>query len=203
MKDYIPKNDGDLMKWSDNFSSKIAGYASVLNLSADDVKHMQDDCKQIDGSITDCTQAQALAKKAVKAKLNIIHNGTGNLRTGIQRFKKGEGYTDEIGADLGVIGADDPVNPDTYKPEISAIVFPGRVTVKFTKKGVQGVNIYSKLKDESNWEKLAFDSYSPYEDNRPLHVAGTPEVRQYTAIGVMHDHEIGQMSNIIEVTFGG
>lgn len=201
--DYIPKNDGDLIKWSDNYSKKISGYAKDLGLTPEDVEKMQHECAEIDESINNSTQTLALAKKAVANKLFIINRDTSDLRTGIQRFKKAPGYTNAIGKDLGVIGTDDPFNPDTYKPVISAGAFPGHVTVKFTKKGVQGVNIYSQLKGEEKWEKLAFDSYSPYEDNRPLHVPGSAEVRQYMAIGVIHDHEIGQMSDIIEVTFGG
>ena len=203
MADYIPKNDGDLLKWESNFSENLSNYADALGLTPDEVKAMQNNCKNIGNGINDCTKAQSLAKEAVANKLSIIKINTDGLRTGIQHFKKNKGYTEAIGKALGVVGTDDPVDPDTYKPKISADVFPGHVTIKFTKKGVQGVNIYSKLKGEENWAKLAFDSYSPYTDNRPLHVPGTPETRQYMAMGVVHDHEIGQMSDILEVTFGG
>ena len=203
MADYLPKNDGDMLKWINNFSENLSTYADALGLPPDVVSAMQGNCKNIGSGINDCTQAQAQAKQAVAEKLAILKENTDALRTGIGQFKKNKGFTEAIGKALGVMGVDDPVDPTTYKPKISADVFPGHVTVKFTKKGVQGVNIYSKLKGEENWVKLAFDSYSPYEDNRPLHVPGTPEVRQYVAMGVIHDHEIGQMSDIIQVTYGG
>lgn len=202
-KDFIPGSDGDMLKWVDNFSQNIPTYAAVLGLSPEQVIQLQNNCTKIGDAIKDNTTAQAQAKQAVVNKLTIVKENTDSLRTGIGQFKKNNNYTKAIGEALKVIGTDDPIDPITYKPKISADVFPGHITVKFTKKGVQGVNIYSKLKSEENFVKLAFDSYSPYEDNRPLHVPGTPETRQYVAIGVVHDHEIGLMSDIIEVTFGG
>ena len=203
MRDYIPQGEGDLIKWTDNFAKQFAVYARQLGFTDDEIAAVTGACSNVPTKINASTQAQADAKKAVKEKTTAIATGTKLFRTVAQRSKNAEEYTEEMGKAMGIIGPEVHFDPDTYKPAISASVFPGRITVKFTKDGVQGVNIYSKLKGDANWEKLAFDSYSPYEDNRPLHVPGTPEMRQYAAIGVMHDHEIGQMSDISEVTFGG
>ena len=43
----------------------------------------------------------------------------------------------------------------------------------------------------------------PYYDETPLAVAHTPEVREYMAIGVVNDEEIGEMSEIKEVVYAG
>lgn len=59
------------------------------------------------------------------------------------------------------------------------------------------MNIYVRLRGQTTWTKLAFDSHSPYVDNRP---AAGAEVREYAAIGVLDDVEIGEMSDIVEVT---
>ena len=42
-----------------------------------------------------------------------------------------------------------------------------------------------------------------YYDETPLTVANTPEVREYMAICVVDDEEIGQMSEIKEVVYAG
>jgi hypothetical protein len=60
-----------------------------------------------------------------------------------------------------------------------------------------------RLKGQSLWTKLAYDSYSPYEDNRPLAVANTPEHREYMAIGVIQDAAVTLQSDIIEAVYGG
>lgn len=41
----------------------------------------------------------------------------------------------------------------------------------------------------------------PYFDERPLAVPGTPEVREYMAMGVLNDEEVGQPSEIREIVF--
>ena len=67
-------------------------------------------------------------------------------------------------------------------------------------------NIFSHPIGNTNpdvWEKLAYNSSSPYNDTRPLAIAGIPENRKYRARGVINDTEIGQWSDILSVTFGG
>jgi hypothetical protein len=43
----------------------------------------------------------------------------------------------------------------------------------------------------------------PFDDQTPLKAAGTAEVREYAARGVINDEEVGQMSDIVQATFGG
>jgi hypothetical protein len=80
---------------------------------------------------------------------------------------------------------------------------PGRVHITFVKGKLSGVYIYTRLKGEINWILLAYDTYSPYDDNRPLAEAGKPEHREYMAIGAIKDKEVTLQSDIIEVVFGG
>jgi hypothetical protein len=44
---------------------------------------------------------------------------------------------------------------------------------------------------------------SPKYDEAPLAVANTPEVREYMALGIIDDEEIGQPSEIKEVVYAG
>lgn len=48
---------------------------------------------------------------------------------------------------------------------------------------------------------LAWDTNSPYVDNRPLLVANQPETRTYTAFYVLHDAEIGLVSDAVLVVW--
>ena len=43
----------------------------------------------------------------------------------------------------------------------------------------------------------------PFDDQTPLKTSGVPEVREYTAQGVIGDDEVGQPSDIVSVTFAG
>lgn len=53
--------------------------------------------------------------------------------------------------------------------------------------------------DETAPTFLARDTSSPYVDNRPLLVANQPETRTYTAFYVLHDEEIGLVSDAVSV----
>ena len=72
------------------------------------------------------------------------------------------------------------------------------------KPGFEAVNIYSRIKGAVQWKLIAVRKRKfPYFDESPLAVAGTPEVREYMAIGVIADEETGQHSEIVEVVFAG
>lgn len=74
------------------------------------------------------------------------------------------------------------------------------VELDFSKSKSDGVNIYSRREGEAAFSFLARDTASPYVDNRPLAVAGKPEVREYKAVYVLNDAEIGQFSDEVVIT---
>ena len=79
----------------------------------------------------------------------------------------------------------------------------GGIKVSFTKKGVDALAIYSRLRGTATWNQLAVDTTSPYDDTSALAVAGVPEAREYMARGVLADEEIGIASDIASITFAG
>jgi hypothetical protein len=106
-----------------------------------------------------------------------------------------------MGKDLGIIGTTADMDEETMKPKFSGEAFPGYARLKFTKKGLDGVNIYTRLKGQSNWAFLARDTNSPYDDHRPLSQAGIAETREYMCIGVIADAEVGQQNDILTTVF--
>jgi hypothetical protein len=61
------------------------------------------------------------------------------------------------------------------------------------------VNIYSQHDGDTDYKLLSLGIHSPFVDNRPLLVAGKPELRQYRAIYVVADQEVSQFSDDITV----
>ena len=99
----------------------------------------------------------------------------------IAQMKLNAGYTEVIGSDLGIVGSED--NPGTHPfPKVIVEVMQGPtrkiVRSKFTKYTHEGVYIESR-RGNGDWEFLAIDTLTPYDDDRPLLVEGTPEVREY------------------------
>src|SRR5438094_10351722 len=75
----------------------------------------------------------------------------------------------------------------------------GVVELDFDKSISDGVNIYAKRDGDADFVFLARDTASPYIDNRPLLVATKPELREYKAVYVQSDAEIGLFSDDVVV----
>src|SRR5712691_9537914 len=75
----------------------------------------------------------------------------------------------------------------------------GVVELDFDKSISDGVNIYAKRDGDADFVFLARDTASPYIDNRPLLVATKPELREYKAVHVQSDAEIGLFSDEVVV----
>src|SRR5206468_3719273 len=75
----------------------------------------------------------------------------------------------------------------------------GVVQLDFDKSISDGVNIYAKRDGDADFVFLARDTASPYIDNRPLLVATKPELREYKAVYVQSDAEIGLFSDEVVV----
>src|SRR5438876_9472315 len=75
----------------------------------------------------------------------------------------------------------------------------GGVQLDFDKSISDGVNIYAKRDGDADFVFLARDTASPYIDNRPLLAVGKPELREYKAVYVQSDAEIGLFSDEVVV----
>jgi hypothetical protein len=63
----------------------------------------------------------------------------------------------------------------------------------------QGVNIYSRRDGDTDFKFLARDTVPPYVDNRPMLVAGKPELREYKSVFGIGDQGVSRFSDKITV----
>lgn len=230
-KEYLPKREADRVGWLNNFSSKIGNYATTFGISPAEVATIGKMAAFYAYIYNLMIMVSTFSKNLTKFKnlLSIAPNGTtlGPMPTltppaapaaspaGIFTFISGivgriksntANYTEAIGYDLGIIGEEISFKEAEFKSVISAEAKKDFVVVNFTKKGMDGVNVYSNpigSKDMNVWEKLGLDTHPPYYDSRPLAVAGQPEVRNYKVMGVVNDEEIGEWSDIATATYTG
>ena len=98
----------------------------------------------------------------------------------VQMIKASANYTESIGLQLGIVGAEDaaenPVPTFTLKVERGSGC--ECVRLAFKKYGHAGVVVHCR-RNGGAWEMLAIDLSSPYLDERPLLVPTAPEVREY------------------------
>ena len=80
----------------------------------------------------------------------------------------------------------------------------GRVKIEGNKPGFEAYNLYSRIKGQVAWKSIAIRKRKfPYYDESALAVPNTPEVREYMAMGVINDEEVGVPSEIKEVVYAG
>jgi hypothetical protein len=206
MPGFIPSDNDELRTWLTNLIDKVDLHGLTLGMTAAEITAFKavlqgiiDDIDRVAADRNTWLGSAATLKTTKQTKLT----KSGPVRSRINQWKGSGLLTGAMATDMDVVGTEDEFDPDTYKAAIKGEARVGFVRITFKKLGVDGLNIYERLKGQTTWKKLSFDSNSPYDDHTELVVAGTPEVREYRAIGVIDDEEIGLPSDIVSVTFAG
>ena len=200
--DYIPRSEPQLAIWSSNFSKKIPNYGKTHGLTDEEIKLAETLCNETSARIAEIEQKKTELQQIIALKDDLKNETLATIRGFVARIKAHTAYTDGAGHDLGIIGTPATTVSKDSKTVLKAEVLPGRVRLSFVKKNFSGVNIYTRPIGTIQWQYLARDNNSPYDDERPL-ANGLPEKREYMAIGVVGDEEVGQPSDIISVVYGG
>lgn len=202
--DFIPRKDSDKLMWNKNLLATIDALGLAVGLDAAEITALKNAATANATAIELSNEAITASKTAVANKITQLKKGDKVIRPIINKVKASSNYTLAIGTTLRIIGDyTNKIDYKTYKPKIKVSVMPGKVRIDFIKKSFDGMNIYTRLQGQTTWEKLAYNSYSPYQDTRPLSDENTPEHRLYMAIGVVKDVEVTQESDMVDVVFGG
>jgi hypothetical protein len=230
-KNYLPRAEAARVIWLNNFAGKIGTYATLFGITPAEVAAIGKMAVIYSYIINLIAQVNTFAKDLTGFKniLSIAPNGAtlsalptftpaaapALTQAGIFTYISGivgriksntANYTENIGKELWIIGEDIEFKESDFKSVISAEAKKDYVVVNFTKKGVDGVNIYSHpigSTDANAWEKLGMDNHPPYYDSRPLANAGQPEIRAYKVMGVINDEEVGDWSDVVTATYTG
>ena len=201
-KDYIPDSAQNLVNWTTNYLAEVDAIATRIGWPAAQVTALK----------ARLTSIQTAAQEVLD-KQNDLDTATGQLemlkdselpeiRRDTNNLKSTRGFTDGDGRTLNVLTASGEFNPDGYKPPLTAVSKPGRVELTAKKNGVDAVNLYSRIKGQAAFKLLAGKrSRFPFDDTTAPVTAGQPEEREYQAIGVLGDDEIGQASDIVSAIF--
>lgn len=195
-KDFVPKTQLGYLAWQDHLAATLPGHAVTLGLTVGDTGDLTTRNTGLHEQYDDVQATQNTAKAAVAAFA--VAEAAGRLadRNLVARIKLSPNYTAAIGQTLGVIGAEDTTDLSTGKPTLVALdKLGGTVEVQFNKSISAGVDVYSKRDGDADFVFLARDTQSPYVDNRPLLVAGKPELRRYKGVYIQNDGHIGGFSD--------
>ncbi len=226
-QNYYPSRIGDQVNWLDNFGTKLPIYGTALGLSAPVITNRVNDAKYgnyvlgtwlsavraftpattdavddlLEGISTEVLTLPAFTAPALPAGVTAVEPG---LLTRIfnlaATIKLAPGYTQAIGTDLGIIGAEEA---EKSIPKVSSKVEQGTncqcVKLTFAKYGHMGVYLESR-RSGGAWEFLAIDTESPYMDERPLLAAAVPEIREYRTRFWDKGTPNGEWTDVVKVT---
>ena len=200
-KTYFPRRDSDLYTFEVNFISKLPGYADTLGLDPAEVTETLAILNRHLNSFTEMNSKRAHSKSAREEHQIQKIAGKKEMSRIASKIKACRNYTDSIGDDLGIIGPEQThTELSDVKPALISKLNGSEVLLKFIKEHCDGVNIYTRRGDESDFTLLGYSKSSPYSDNRPKLDRSKPEYRQYNAVYVKDGYETGYRSDVIKVT---
>ncbi len=222
MSDFVKRDDAGFVSQVENFNQKLPSYATLLGITAPEVTASLDDATFMSYVFISVGQSKTYGQGWVAYKDLARDGGVGSLAVtpvpvagpgaitvvepGIEerfrllakRIKGSPNYTKAIGEDLGIEVAQSTTEATTT---VLKVKLEGDYPViSFTKSKAAGIRLYSKRGSEAAFSFLATDTQSPYVDNRPNLVPGTPEKREYYAFLFDDDAVIGVQSATISIT---
>ncbi|MFN7119169.1 MAG: hypothetical protein ACK4TA_20390 [Saprospiraceae bacterium] len=202
MRDFIPSNDAEFLIWLKNFRNKLSMYIYHFGISPEDLGKLDMLISSMETSVQEVAAQKEVMAKTVTQKDGVRKELEAMIRAEANRTKTNKNYTEAIGQELGIVGSKSRFDPATYKASGKATVAGSMVRIKFSKKGVDGVNVYVRRKGEVEWKFRTRDNNSPYEERIVLENPAVPEHWEYRLVGVIKDVEVGLPSDVIEVIIG-
>ncbi len=230
---YYPIRVADQIIWLENFRNKLAGYATVLGLDSSQVTAAVADARWLLYVLQSwlpaarawslaCTDAASDAQSGDGSALMVLPvftpptlpTGVVAVTTGalnrifalVQTIKDSSGYTEAIGSDIGIVGAQQ-TGPDftTLKPDFTPTILATGVNIDWGWGGYSAfldmIEIQVDRNDSKGFVPLAFDTTPGYVDTTPRPT--TPVKWKYRAIYRVNDQQVGLWSDEKSIAVGG
>ena len=120
----------------------------------------------------------------------------------VARIKAHPGYTEAIGQDLDIIGAEQTLDTTNAKPALKLELQAGHPNVKWTKGGFDALEIWVD-RGTGTFVYLATDTIPDYLDTAPLPAPGQSALWKYKAIYRLSDQQVGQWSDVVSIAVHG
>lgn len=216
---YIPSSDSDKGIWIENFSTKLGTHGPALGISAAEITSTQKDAAMykhtlnvqelVKQTLQNITGYKSLLKHAVGQQhlgafptLPALPATPATVPEGVfdrvsklvQRIKASAAYTDNIGADLGIIAPATTTNIDEMQPDIKIKLDAGRPHLKWTKGEADALDLFVDRNDGAGFVLLGRLMRNEYIDIASLAANKVIDEWHYKGIYVIADAQVGQYS---------
>ncbi len=224
----IPIGDARKLELLQQLDNQLPNYSVALEISPDDLTQISISSIWFDYSL----KAQIAAKNyanAVFAFKRALRDGPkssalnlpappilpdtpaspanpdifGFLGALITRIKKHKNYTESIGKALGIIAAQTPsIDPSTLQPILTADFQGGHPVLYWKSNSTDALEIEADH-GTGIFSLLTIRMSTGYQDITPLPPTNTVILWKYRAIYHIHDEQVGQWSQILEIGVRG
>jgi len=176
---FIPRSDSDFIRWFDHF---VANIGPELGVNAADMTALTSANADFHAKASNADNTNALFRHAIADKSDSRTRAENLIRAEARRIKARSDYTEGLGLQLGIEGAQSVNDLSSSSPDLNGTDLTGGVvSLSFAKYKSAGVNIYCQRETDTDWVLIARATVSPYIDNRPLLNTGKPEMRRSRA----------------------
>jgi hypothetical protein len=199
--DYLPRADCDLLLWHDHLVDALRTTGASLGVPASELAQLIAANQTLHAHVAAVADTAAKAAAAVADKEAYREKLAGECRALVRRLKVHANYTPGLGQSLGIVSGRPALDTATLQPRLELTADPGHVvTIAYPKAGTDGINVYGRRTGEDTWTLLGRSTRSPYIDRRAPRQPGVREEREYKAVYMLDDEEVGQASNIATIT---
>ncbi len=221
---YLPRDDSGKARLLEHLARRLPAYAETLEVSAADIASLQADAAAFRHAIaaTDSIQANARHWTAYK---NLQRDGgvhvnplpqlphlpapaqdvapgiVPRLIALVSRLKTARQYSEAIGQDLQIIGPEQRVDPDDWKPILDTRTVAGQPVLKWPKGDADAIEIWADRSDGQGFRLTTITSSVDYTDTSARPATGA--VWKYKAIYRLRDAQVGEWSGEVSVAVGG
>ena len=197
--DYLPKTDAALMAWHDNFKDELAGEIGTrLGVTAATNAALAARNTRLHELLTAKNDAERAYRASVTAWTSEVGGAEDEVRPLVQRLKTSPEYTTSDGEDLEIIGSEIDKNLSNKAPVLKAKTDASGVELSYTKGVSDGINLYCRRATETEFSFTKRLTKPKGRDDRP-NLAPGAEKREYYAVYVQGDNEVGLKSPIVTV----
>jgi hypothetical protein len=203
-KDWYPQEAAKLFLFAENYVAKIEEASALAGLNRDTFLASKRDASAYLDTRTQLLEAEKQLARLRKLASEQTRSMSRTVRAAGKQLRNTQNINPEVLLMLELETG--PTAPLTrVAAQAPALVLSAELGVvlgRYTRHSHQGIDLYSCRTGESEYTLLGRFNMSRWEDRRPNLVPAQPEQRDYYAVFVDRDQQVGAQSPTVSVVVG-
>jgi len=223
---FMPVDDTGKVELLEHLVAILIKYAHLLAISDAVMLQLNKDAVALRRALTKLQQVQSYAHNCTAQKNHLRDGGPGaanwpvppavdeiepemvtpgiipRLSALVASIKANPNYTNAIGQDLKIIGAEIITDPANWQPALGGKMNAAHPIILWTKGRATAIEIWVDRNDGNGFVFFAIKTTPNTVDNTPLPDKGTGVIWKYKAIYLLNDEQVGRWSDVMSIAVG-